>query len=223
MKIKNIDPYHRSLFFRYTENTLIIYLVMAYPCLIALTLITYIGFKKDHPDSVYWFYIYAPITAITTLCIIITITIQRSRIKAFKDNIKKNNFFHPSEPDECMTFSGSRYLGIDVNKGFFIFISHVKTNFTSLFNPRDYIVMGFSINDYESITNSGSELIIYTGKPDIPRLFFTNKRAVGLYHKIAAMNDYDYHYSHNIPDYVNNIAKQVAEEKNLNLIMSRFS
>lgn len=224
MKIKNIDPYYNNTIYQCAEITIVIYLLFAYPFLIILTPMAFILFQEGHPESIYWFYTLTPITAITTISIITIITKQRQKINFFKTRLKENGFFDPIKSNECMTLTGSHYLGIDVNKGIFVFISHTKTSLRSLLIPKDYIVMGFGIKDYASASQFSKRITIYTGRPDIPRLIFTHRRASELCSKISAMRFCDYQHEQNvIPDYVNSIARQVAEEKNLNLIMSRFS
>lgn len=223
MSIKHNNPYSGSFAFRLSRVLIGMHIVFGVPYLLFCTYFLYIFSNEGHRDSVFWFPIYLGALLISALTIIYVTYKQRKHIALFLNHFKKVESFSPLKSCECNTLFGTNYAGLDIDKGVLLIIAHTESGLRNLLAPKDIVVMGFDVNSFKSAELSGQKLTIYTGKPDIPFLVISHRKMPALFESLSAMRNRPYVYDNSFPGYVNHCAKRIADENNLNLVMSRFN
>jgi len=223
MTIKNINPYSGTFAYKLSSVFFGMYVLFGIPYLIFETYFLYIFSSEGHKDSVFWFPIYFSVLLISILTILYVTYKQRKHIALYLNHFKKVEAFSPLKSCECNTLFGTNYAGLDIDKGVLLIIAHTESGLRNLLAPKDIVVMGFDVNSFKSAELSGQKLTIYTGKPDIPFLVISHRKMPALFESLSAMRNRPYVYDNSFPGYVNHCAKRIADENNLNLVMSRFN
>lgn len=214
--IKHTDPYKRTLTFNLALFTWLSAGLFGLPSLWGYTWLAH-SYAKPGEATPYYL-----ATALTIFLIIFTIIKQRQQLSYFLDELKTKGAFEPCSCDECKGITGDRYIGLDIEKGLLLYILPSPYTLRRLFIPKDYIVMGFDMHSFEKAELRGNRLTIYTGKPDIPEVSIEHKATPQLFNKLSAMHKRRYDHSGNKTGYIDYCAARVAEERNLNLIRSKF-
>lgn len=223
MIVKNLDPYRPTLSFKLLFTTIMMGVFCGIPVLIFYCWASYFHYVNSSTGD--YNYLLISCTALTAilLSILIICIKQRKQRNLFLNHFKKVGFFEPLKCDECKTITGSHYAGLDIKNGILLVIAHTNTSMRTLFVPKDYLVMGFDMNSFTSAELQGRRLTIYTGKPDIPFVIVEHKHAPALFERLSAMRNRNYRYENSVPGFVEHHARRIADEKNLNLVMSRFN
>lgn len=223
MAIKHSNPYSGTFTYKLSRALLGMYAVFIIPYLMFDTYFLYIFSREGHKDSVFWYPIYSSALLISVLTILYVTYKQRRHINSFLSHFKNVEAFSPLKSCECTSLFGTNYAGLDIDKGVLLIIAHTESGMRNLLAPKDLVVMGFDVNSFKSAELSGQKLTIYTGKPDIPFLVISHRKMPALFESLSAMRNRPYGYDHSFPHYVTHSAKRIAEENNLNLVLSRFN
>jgi len=223
MAIKHSNPYTGSYLYKLSSVFFGMYAAFGIPSILVCTYIAYTAKGRGNKDAIFWLPIYSSILIISLLTILYVTYKQRKHIALFLNHFKKVEAFSPLKSCECNTLFGTNYAGLDIDKGVLLIIAHTESGLRNLLAPKDIVVMGFDVNSFKSAELSGQKLTIYTGKPDIPFLVISHRKMPALFESLSAMRNRPYVYDNSFPGYVNHCAKRIADENNLNLVMSRFN
>lgn len=223
MAIKHSNPYSGSYLHKLFSVLLGVYAVFGIPSILVCTYVAHSAKSRGNIDAIFWFPIYSTILIISILTILYVTYKQRKHINLFLSHFINVEAFSPLKSCECKTLFGTNYAGLDIDKGVLLIIAHTESGMRNLLAPKDIVVMGFDVKSFKSAELSGQKLTIYTGKPDIPFLVISHRKMPALFESLSAMRNRPYVYEHSFPHYVTHSAKRIAEDNNLNLVLSRFN